>query len=113
MKEIKAFIRPRKALEVTKALRAAGFCCMTLTECEGTGKYTDPQESFPSFTFPFMHSKMVKVEIVCPKKDVAQIVNIIQQHGRTGHTGDGIIYVLDVEQVFRVKNQESGMQALA
>jgi nitrogen regulatory protein P-II 1 len=38
MKLIKAFIRHRKTEEVFNALVAAGFCCMTFVECEGTGR---------------------------------------------------------------------------
>jgi nitrogen regulatory protein P-II 1 len=91
MKEIKAFIRPMKAMDVHKSLYAHGFCCMTLTECEGTGMYTDRDKDFPSLKFPFLHSKRVKIEIVCPEEEVEPIVEIIREHGRTGRSGDGII----------------------
>lgn len=112
MKEIKAFIRPAKAIEVYKGLYAGGFCCMTLTDCEGTGMYTEPDRDFPSLQFPFMHSKRVKIEIICAENDVAPIVEIIREHARTGRCGDGIIYVMEVEDVYRVKNSETGMQAI-
>jgi nitrogen regulatory protein PII len=111
MKEIKAFIRPIKADEVYKALYAGGFCCMTLTECEGTGLYTDPDKDFPSLKFPFMHSKRVKIEIVCMEEEVPPIVEIIREHGKTGRPGDGIICVSGVEEVYRVKNNTKGMEA--
>ena len=112
MKEIKAFVRSIKASKVCKALRTNNYCCMTLTECEGTGIYTDPGEDFPTFKFPFIHSKIVKIEIVCTDSDVPAIVKIVQENGRTGYPGDGIIYVLEVEQVHRVKNHEKGVAAL-
>ena len=112
MKEIKAFIRPFKAKEVCKALRTNGFCCMTLTECEGTGVYTDPSEDFPTFQFPFMHSKVVKIEIVCQDADMEPIIKIIQKNGKTGRSGDGIIYTMEVHQVYRVKNEQTGAEAV-
>ncbi|MFQ5447104.1 MAG: P-II family nitrogen regulator [Saprospiraceae bacterium] len=112
MKEIKAFVRTTKAREVHKALKANGYCCMTLTECEGTGKYTDPEENFPSFKFPFMHSKVVKIEIVCRDAEVESIVKIIQESSKTGHPGDGIIYTVGVAQAYKVKNEQTGVEAI-
>ncbi len=111
MKEIKAFVRHFKSAGVHKALKAAGYCCMTFSECEGTGQYTDPSEDFPSFRFPFMHSKVVKIEIVCQDADVEPIIRIIQEHGRTGRRGDGIIYTSDVVEVYKVRNQQTGAEA--
>ncbi len=111
MKEIKAFVRTTKAAEIYNALKAGGHCCMTLTECEGTGKYSDPEDRFPSLKFPFMHSKVVKIEIVCHDADVESIVKIIQKYGRTGHPGDGLIYIMNVENAYKVKNEKSGMEA--
>lgn len=104
MKEVKAFVRPIKAREVCKALRENGYCCMTLTECEGTGMYTDPEKDFPTLKFPFMHSKVVKIEIVCADDDAPKIVKLIQENGKTGHRGDGIIYTIGVGEVYKVRN---------
>ncbi len=111
MKEIKAFIRPIKASEVYKTLHTSGFCCMTLTECEGTGMYTDPDKDFPSLKFPFMHSKRVKIEIISAEKDVEPIDEIIREHGMTGRPRDGIVYVMEVGEVYRVKNDTKGLEA--
>ncbi|MEZ4848206.1 MAG: P-II family nitrogen regulator [Bacteroidia bacterium] len=113
MKEIKAFIRPLMANSVCKALKVNGYCCMTLTSCEGMGNYTDPADDHPSLKFPMMHSKVVKIEMVYPDKDVDAIINIIQKYGKTGHPGDGIIYLSDIQQVFRVKNGQSGKEAFS
>ncbi len=112
MKEIKAFIRIVRAIEACNHLRAKGFSSMTLSECEGTGVYNDPIVDFPTFNFPFMHSKVAKIEIVCLDEDVEPIVEIIQKHGRTGFSGDGIIYVVDVVQAYRVKDSTTGEDAL-
>ncbi|MCB0534197.1 MAG: P-II family nitrogen regulator [Saprospiraceae bacterium] len=112
MKEIKAFVRPIKANDVYKALHAHGFCCMTLTDCEGTGMYTDPDKDFPSLKFPFMHSKRVKIEIVCIDEEVEPIIEIIREHGKTGHSGDGIVYVSGVDEVYRIRNNTKGADVI-
>lgn len=111
MKEIKAFIRPIKIREVCKALRTNGFCCMTLIECEGTGMYTDKKKDFPTLKFPFIHSNVVKIEIICRDSDEEQIVKIIKKHGRTGRSGDGIIYTMGGKEVYKVKNAQTGAEA--
>ena len=45
MKEIKAFVRPEEFDDMYSALKQAGFCCVTVTQCEGTGKYEDPERA--------------------------------------------------------------------
>lgn len=107
MREIKAFIRKKRANEVIGALYDAGFTSLTVSEAEGTGKYTK-KEDMPSPRFPVTHSKMAKLEIVCKKEDVNMIVRIIHEHGGTGEKGEGLIYVTDVLQIFKVRTgQES------
>lgn len=107
MREIKAFIRTKRTREVIDALRDAGFSSLTISEAEGTGKYTKKEDK-PSFRFPVTHSKMTKLEIVCKKEDVDTIVRVIHKSGSTGEKGDGLIYVSDVLQVLKVRNgQES------
>lgn len=112
MKEVKAFVRPIKASDVHKNLKLNGYCCMTFSECEGTGVYTDPVENFPTLKFPFLHCPMVKIEIVCPDEEVSKVINIIQESGTTGRRGDGIIYICNVEEVFKVRNNVKGVSAL-
>lgn len=46
---------------------------------------------------------MAKIEIVCNDSEVENIVNIISTKGRTGNPGDGIIYVSEVEKVYKVR----------
>lgn len=107
MREVKAFIRHNMVNEVIKALRDQDFKSVTVTEVEGTGRYTRP-DAKPSLKFPLTHSKMTKLELVCKREDVTKIVQIISEYGGTGEKGDGLIYVSDVMQVYKVRTgQES------
>lgn len=103
MKEIKAFIRPEKLSTVTEHLKKIHFCCFTVIEGEGVGDYADPDTEFPSLNFPFLHNKIVKIELVCDKKDVDAIVNTIKKYAQTGHSGDGLIYISNVERKVRIR----------
>ncbi len=91
MKETQAFIRPDKLNDVYDVLRTEGYCCLTVFEGEGTGKYTDANKDWPSLQHPFMHSKVAKLEMVCQDENVEKVAEIIHQHGSTGHSGDGLI----------------------
>jgi nitrogen regulatory protein P-II 1 len=50
----------------------------------------------------------VKLEIVV----VADIVDVIIDCGQTGKIGDGKIFILPVDQVYRIRTDESGKYAL-
>src|SRR6056297_479755 len=101
MKEIKAFIRPNKVNEIVHHLKDAGFENMTISPAEGTGKLQD-EDAFVSQKFSITDSEVAKLELVVNKNDVAKVVHVISEHGKTLNQGDGIIYVSDVHQIYRV-----------
>lgn len=111
MREIKAFIREHRVTEVVEALRKNDFRSMTLSEVEGTGRFTS-KDDMPSLKFPVTHSKMVKLEMVCKKEDVKQIIQLICEHGSTGEKGDGIIYTSEVEQSIKIRTGEDNRDDL-
>ncbi|MGY5848350.1 P-II family nitrogen regulator [Salegentibacter sp. HM20] len=96
MREIKAFVRRKRTNQVIKALRGNDFKSITVTQVEGTGRFTS-RDAMPSLKFTLTHSRMSKLELICKKEDVEEIVRIISEHGRTHEKGDGIIYVSEVE----------------
>jgi nitrogen regulatory protein P-II 1 len=104
MKEIKAFIRTNKVNDVAFNLQKNSFCCFSIFEGDGSGKYSDPDNEYPSLRHPFLHYKIAKLEIVCNKEDEDTIVKIIKEHAHTGKSGDGLIYVSNVEQKVRIRD---------
>ncbi|RUT79648.1 P-II family nitrogen regulator [Ancylomarina longa] len=102
MKEIKAVVRPNKVNEIVSQLKNAGFENITLSSAEGTGKLQD-ENAFVSQKFSVTDSPVVKLELVVEKEQVDGIVKIISEYGSTLNPGDGLIYISDVEKVFRVK----------
>lgn len=103
MKEIKAFIRPNKVNEIVHHLKEAGFENITLSSAEGTGKLQN-ERAFVSQKFSITDSEVAKLELVVNKDDVDKVVHIISEYGKTLNPGDGLIYVSDVSQVYRVKD---------
>lgn len=106
MKEIKAFIKPNKLENVVEALKENGFESVTLSECEGTGTYKI-EDSLPSLKFHFADSKMIKLELVCQNEEAEKAVAIICKNGKTPFSADGIIYVSDINDAYRIKTGKS------
>lgn len=102
MKEIKAFVKPFKVNDILNNLLQAGYPNITASMAEGTGSFKSEELSL-STLFSITDSKVAKIEIVCNDKDVEQIINIISLKGRTGNSGDGLIYVSDIQKVIRVR----------
>lgn len=102
MKEIKAFVRPNKVNEIVHHLIDNDFENITLSSAEGTGKLQD-ENAFVSQKFSVTDSPMAKIEMVIEKAKVNTVVSIISEFGKTLNPGDGIIYVSNVEKVYRVK----------
>ncbi len=102
MKEIKAFVRLNKVNEIVQQLKDNGFENMTISSAEGTGKLQRENASV-SQKFSITNSDIAKLEIVAADKDVDTICAIICEYGCTLNTGDGLIYVSNVEKVYRVK----------
>ena len=110
MRLIKAYIRHRKLEDVFNALNSAGFCCMTFSECEGTGQYSDHEKQHISHKYPFSEAyRVIKLEILAAQEDVDPVVAIIRKSGRTGYRGDGMIIISSVDEVYKVRTNEKGI----
>ena len=53
-----------------------------------------------------MHHKVIKIEIVCNKEKVDKILNILTKHAQTGKSGDGLIYISNIDYSVRIKTGE-------
>ena len=102
MKEVKAFVKPFKVNDILNQLLQAGYPNITVSLAEGTGNFKS-DESTLSTRFSITDSKVAKIEIVCNDIDVDKIVSIISDMGRTGNPGDGIVYVSEIQNVYKVK----------
>ena len=106
MKEIKAFIKPKRVQVVVESLRDAGFESVTLSKGEGTGAYKS-KNAAPSLDFRFTDSPVVKLELVCQDEQAQKAIDIIVENGKTPDPGDGIIYLSNIEDAFKIKTGSS------
>ena len=54
----------------------------------------------------------IKIELVIADELVDQVVETITEAARTGHVGDGKIFVMPVEEAVRIRTGERGEDAL-
>lgn len=101
MKEVKAIVKPFKVNDILNQLLEAGYPNLTVALAEGTGNFKDVDSSI-STHFSITDSRVAIIVIICADSEVENIVSIISSTGRTGNLGDGIIYVSDVEKVYKV-----------
>ena len=105
MKEVKAFIKPSKVQSVVESLQSNTFESITLSKGEGTGAYKRKDAS-PSLDFHFTDSPVVKLELVCHNEEVDKVIDLICERAQSTNPGDGIIYVTDIKEAYRVKSKK-------
>ena len=112
MREIKAMIRPEMFETVYKNLRTEGHCCMTVYHGEGIGRQGDPDKLNASLEFPFLHSKIMKIEVLVADEHEKEVIDIIQHSASTNHKGDGIIYSSGIDKAMSIRTGEEGESVL-
>jgi len=112
MKLISAIIKPFKLDEVREALIEVGVNGMTSTEVKGYGRQKGHSEIYRGAEYVVSFLPKVKVEIVVPAESVDRAVEAIMRVARTGHIGDGKVFVLPVERALRIRTGETDANAL-
>jgi len=112
MKKIEAIIQPFKLEEVKEALKAIGVDGMTITEVRGHGRQKGHKEVYRGQEYQVDLLPKVKVELVVGDDRLEEIATALANAARTGKIGDGKIFVYDVAQAIRIRNDERGDAAL-
>lgn len=112
MKKIEAIIRPHKLDEVREALQEAGFRGLTVTEVKGYGRQMGHSEIYRGSEYTINFLPKTKIDIVCADANQDKAIDIILKHAKTGEVGDGKIFVSTIEEVIRVRTEETGESAV-
>ena len=112
MKYIIAVIQPHRLDAVREALGAIGVQGLTVTEVRGFGRQKGHTEIYRGSEYTMQYVPKVKLEIAVDEGLADRVVETIGDASRTGHIGDGKVFVLDLEGVMRVRTGEVGADAL-
>lgn len=112
MKKIEAIIKPFKLDDVKEALNEIGIQGMTVSEVRGYGRQKGHKEIYRGAEYVVDFVPKIKIEIVVPEEQLAEIVEKIRVSASTGKIGDGKIFVVPVEEVIRIRTGETGNDAV-
>lgn len=112
MKKIEAIIQPFKLDAVKEALKGLGVAGMTVTEVKGHGRQKGHTEIYRGQEYVVDLLPKMKIEAVLADGQVEDAVQAIVGAARTGRIGDGKIFVYDVMEAVRIRNDERGETAL-
>ncbi len=106
MKEIKAYIRKTMADRVIQKLEQAGVKGMTVIDVAALAGWADKESFSYSIEYVEKYSMVVKLEIVCEDKDTDVLSDIIVKYGKTGKSGDGMMFVSPIEKSIKIRNNQ-------
>ena len=112
MKKIEAIIQPHKLDDVKEALKAIGIDGMTITEVRGHGRQKGHKEVYRGMEYQVDLLPKVKLELVIPDTRREEVLHTLSTAARTGKIGDGKIFVYDVAEAIRIRNDDRGEGAL-
>jgi nitrogen regulatory protein P-II 1 len=112
MKKIEAIIQPHKLEEVKEALKNIGIDGMTVIEVRGHGRQKGHKEVYRGMEYQVDLLPKIKLEMVVPDTRTDEVIQTLASAARTGKIGDGKIFVFDVGEAIRIRNDDRGEAAL-
>jgi nitrogen regulatory protein P-II 1 len=112
MKRVEAIIRPHKVDDVREALLEIGIKGMTISEVKGFGRQKGHTEVYRGAEYRVDFLPKIKIELIVPDNQIDAAISAIVKSAKTGHVGDGKIFIIPVDDAVRVRTEESGEGAL-
>jgi nitrogen regulatory protein P-II 2 len=112
MKLITAIIKPFKLDEVRQAVADIGIQGVTVTEVHGYGRPRGHVGTHRDVDYSADFLPQAKIELAVDDSIAEQVMEAVCNVARTGKTGDGKVWVLELEQALRVRTGESGPDAI-
>ncbi len=112
MKKVEAIVQPHKLDEVKEALIAAGVDGITVSEVRGHGRQKGHTEVYRGQEYKVDLLPKIKLEMVITDARLDEVTKAVAEAARSGKVGDGKIFVTDVLDAIRIRNDDRGDAAL-
>jgi nitrogen regulatory protein P-II 2 len=112
MKLITAVIKPFKLDEVRQAVADIGIQGVTVTEVHGYGGQPGHVEIYRGAQYRVDFLPKAKIELAVDDSIAEQVMEAVCNVARTGHAGDGKVWIFELEQALRVRTGETGPDAI-
>ena len=112
MKKVEVILQPFKLDEVKEALLGVGIDGMTVSEVRGHGRQKGHKEVYRGQEYQLDLLPKTKLEIVVPEAKLQEVIKAVTTAARTGKIGDGKIFVYEVIEAIRIRNDDRGEAAV-
>ena len=112
MKKIEAIIQPFMLEKVKEALKTIGIDGMSIWEIRGHGRQKGHTEIYRGQEYKVDLIPKIKLELVVPSSRAEEVTRAVITAARSGSIGDGKIFVTDVAEAIRIRNDDRGEAAL-
>jgi nitrogen regulatory protein P-II 1 len=112
MKLVVGIVKPFKLDEVKVALQELGVQGLTISEVQGFGRQRGHTEVYRGAEYTIDFVPKVKLEILVDDGDAAAVAERLIVVARTGKIGDGKVWIVPVDNAFRIRTGEAGTDAL-
>jgi nitrogen regulatory protein P-II 1 len=112
MKLVTAIVKPFKVSDVRDALRDIGVQGLTVSDVQGYGRQRGHTEVYRGAEYQIDFVPKIRMEVLVDDDDASRVIEAIVSAARTGKIGDGKVWVLNVEEVVRVRTGERGGEAI-
>jgi len=112
MKLVIAYIQPERLHHVKKALTDQGVTRMSVSNALGCGQQRGFTESYRGTEFEVQLLKKTRLEIAVNDDYLERTRDAIIAGARTGNFGDGVIFVVELAECYRIRTGETGSPAV-
>jgi nitrogen regulatory protein P-II 1 len=112
MKLIIAYIQPHKLNAVKQELYKREIYKISVTNALGCGQQKGYSELYRGVDMEVNLLKKIRIEIAVNDSFVKSTIESITRGARTGSIGDGKIFILPVEETIRIRNGDTGSDAI-
>jgi nitrogen regulatory protein P-II 1 len=112
LKKIEAIIREDKLNDVKDALHEIGIVGLNVFEIRGHGRQGGITLAGRSGTYQVDMLTKIQVNIILSDRNLDETIEVIRKSAYTGESGDGLIFVVPIEEVIRIRTGERGHEAV-
>ncbi len=112
MKNVEAIIRPSKLQAVQQGLKKEGIPCITVIPVKGSGLQKTYSERYRGAEQTMILQTRVMIICVISDENLEKCVQVILENAGTDQTGDGKIFIYDVQDAIRISTKVRGNAAI-
>ena len=105
-------VKPFKLDDVKDALKALGVRGLTISDVQGFGRQRGHTEVYRGAEYTVDFVPKVRVEVLVDDDEADRVAQPLVETARTGKIGDGKVWIVPVDAVYRVRTGEAGPDAL-